>query len=346
MYSRISNVYLRCPKLANVLITRLVGFAVILAVFVVAVGAYTRLADAGLGCPDWPGCYGFLTVPEAVADVSLAEARYPDAPVEVTKAWWEMGHRYIAGALLLLVFAIFVVAWRGRQENTPTTFMSVLLVIILCQAAFGAWTVTLKLWPQVVTAHLLGGFTTLSLLWLVLLRQGVFPSIHRGLPTPGKHAVIALAAVIGQIALGGWVSSNYAALACYDFPSCDGSYAPTIDLAEGFNIFQGVGPSYLGGLMDNEARKAIHWVHRLSAIGVTIIVVSLAWRLMRANRLIALTMVAVLFAQIALGILNVVWVLPLFNATLHNVGGALLLITLVTVNFAPRLRIQQPMPNV
>ena len=332
--------------MANVLITRLVGFAVILAVFVVAVGAYTRLADAGLGCPDWPGCYGFLTVPEAVADVSLAEARYPDAPVEVTKAWWEMGHRYIAGALLLLVFAIFVVAWRGRQENTPTTFMSVLLVIILCQAAFGAWTVTLKLWPQVVTAHLLGGFTTLSLLWLVLLRQGVFPSIHRGLPTPGKHAVISLAAVIGQIALGGWVSSNYAALACYDFPSCDGSYAPTIDLAEGFNIFQGVGPSYLGGLMDNEARKAIHWVHRLSAIGVAIIVVSLAWRLMRANRLIALTMVAVLFAQIALGILNVVWVLPLFNATLHNVGGALLLITLVTVNFAPRLRIQQPMPNV
>ena len=332
--------------MANVLVTRLVGFAVILAVFVVAVGAYTRLADAGLGCPDWPGCYGFLTVPEAVADVSLAEARYPDAPVEVTKAWWEMGHRYIAGALLLLVFAIFVVAWRGRQENTPTTFMSVLLVIILCQAAFGAWTVTLKLWPQVVTAHLLGGFTTLSLLWLVLLRQGVFPSIHRGLPAPGKHAVIALVAVIGQIALGGWVSSNYAALACYDFPSCDGSYTPTIDLAEGFNIFQGVGPSYLGGLMDNEARKAIHWVHRLSAIGVAIIVVSLAWRLMRANRLIALTMVAVLFAQIALGILNVVWVLPLFNATLHNVGGALLLITLVTVNFAPRLRIQQPMPNV
>ena len=332
--------------MANVLITRLVGFAVILAVFVVAVGAYTRLADAGLGCPDWPGCYGFLTVPGAVADVSLADARYPDAPVEVTKAWWEMGHRYIAGALLLLVFAIFVVAWRGRQENTPTTFMSVLLVIILCQAAFGAWTVTLKLWPQVVTAHLLGGFTTLSLLWLVLLRQGVFPSIHRGLPTPGKHAVIALAAVIGQIALGGWVSSNYAALACYDCPSCDGSYAPTIDLAEGFNIFQGVGPSYLGGLMDNEARKAIHWVHRLSAIGVAIIVVSLAWRLMRANRLIALTMVAVLFAQIALGILNVVWVLPLFNATLHNVGGALLLITLVTVNFAPRLRIQPPVPNL
>ena len=331
--------------MANVLITRLVGFAVVLALFVVAVGAYTRLADAGLGCPDWPGCYGFLTVPEAAADVSLAEARYPDAPVEVTKAWWEMGHRYIAGALLLLVFAMFVIAWRGREENTPTTFMSALLVIIVCQAAFGAWTVTLKLWPQVVTAHLLGGFTTLSLLWLVLLRQGVFASVHRGLPRPGKHAAIALVAVVAQIALGGWVSSNYAALACHDFPSCDGSYSPTIDLAAGFNIFQGVGPSYLGGLMDNEARKAIHWVHRLSAIGVALIVLSLAWRLMAANRLLASAMVVVLIAQIVLGILNVVWVLPLFNATLHNVGGALLLITLVTVNFAPRLRIHRAMPN-
>ena len=331
--------------MANVLITRLVGFAVILALFVVAVGAYTRLADAGLGCPDWPGCYGFLTVPEAAADVSLAEARYPDAPVEVTKAWWEMGHRYIAGALLLLVFAMFVIAWRGREDIISTSVMSSRFVIIFCKSSFGAWTVTLIFWPQLVRAHLLGGFTTLSLLWLVLLRQGVFASVYRGLPRPGKHAAIALVAVVAQIALGGWVSSNYAALACHDFPSCDGSYSPTIDLAEGFNIFQGVGPSYLGGLMDNEARKAIHWVHRISAIGVALIVLSLAWRLMRANRLIASAMVVVLIAQIVLGILNVVWVLPLFNATLHNVGGALLLITLVTVNFAPRLRIHRAMPN-
>ncbi len=325
--------------MANLLIKKLVAFGVVFALLVVAVGAYTRLADAGLGCPDWPGCYGFLTVPQAQADVDVAEARYPDAPVEVVKAWWEMGHRYIAGALMALVFAMFVIAWRGRSENTPTTLLSALLVIIACQAAFGAWTVTLKLWPQVVTAHLLGGFTTLSLLWLLLLRQGALPSMHRGLPMPGKHAAIALAVVIGQIALGGWVSSNYAALACHDFPSCDGSYTPAIDLAEGFNLFQGVGPSYLGGLMDSEARKAIHWVHRLSAIVVAIVVIALAVRLMKANRLLATTMLVVLAAQILLGILNVVWVLPLINATLHNVGGALLLITLVTVNFAPRLRV-------
>ena len=140
--------------MANLLIKKLVAFGVVFALLVVAVGAYTRLADAGLGCPDWPGCYGFLTVPQAQADVDVAEARYPDAPVEVVKAWWEMGHRYIAGALMALVFAMFVIAWRGRSENTPTTLLSALLVIITCQAAFGAWTVTLKLWPQVVTAHL------------------------------------------------------------------------------------------------------------------------------------------------------------------------------------------------
>ena len=139
---------------------------------------------------------------------------------------------------------MFVIAWRGRDENTPTTLLSALLVIIICQAAFGAWTVTLKLWPQVVTAHLLGGFTTLSLLWLLLLRQGALPGVHRGLPMPGKHAAIALAVVIGQIALGGWVSSNYAA-SPVTTSQVVMALTSVIDLAEGFNLFQGVGPSYL-----------------------------------------------------------------------------------------------------
>ena len=156
--------------MANLLIRRLAAAGVILAFFVVGVGAYTRLADAGLGCPDWPGCYGFLTVPESTIDVSNAEQRFPEAPVEIEKAWWEMGHRYIAGALLALVLATFLVAWRFRGQQTPTKLITALLIIILCQAAFGAWTVTLKLWPQVVTAHLLGGFTTLSLLWILLLK--------------------------------------------------------------------------------------------------------------------------------------------------------------------------------
>ena len=146
------------------------------------------------------------------------------------------------------------------------------MVTILCQAAFGAWTVTLKLWPQVVTAHLLGGFTTLSLIWLLYLRQGGLSQIVAALPAPTLLARVAFAVVVLQITLGGWVSSNYAALACYDFPSCDGTYAPPMDLQQGFNIFQSVGPNYLGGIMTSEARTAIHWVHRIGAIIVLFVV--------------------------------------------------------------------------
>ena len=328
--------------MVNTQIKKLAGFGVLFALLVVSVGAYTRLADAGLGCPDWPGCYGFLTVPDQVEDVELAETRYPGAPVEYVKAWWEMGHRYIAGALLVLVFSMLVMAYRGRErEDTPLALASVLMVIILCQAAFGAWTVTLKLWPQVVTAHLLGGFTTLSLIWLLFLRQGGFSQIVAALPAPTLLARVAFAVVVLQIMLGGWVSSNYAALACYDFPSCDGTYAPPMDLQQGFNIFQSVGPNYLGGIMTSEARTAIHWVHRIGAIIVLFVVGGLVLQVVRQVAIVGYALLAALVAQITLGILNVVWVLPLLNATAHNTVGALLLLVLVTINFAPRLRTVQ-----
>ena len=328
--------------MVNTQIKKLAGFGVLFALLVVSVGAYTRLADAGLGCPDWPGCYGFLTVPDQIEDVELAETRYPGAPVEFVKAWWEMGHRYIAGALLVLVFSMLVMAYRGRErEDTPLALASVLMVIILCQAAFGAWTVTLKLWPQVVTAHLLGGFTTLSLIWLLFLRQGGFSQIVAALPAPTLLARVAFAVVVLQIMLGGWVSSNYAALACYDFPSCDGTYAPPMDLQQGFNIFQSVGPNYLGGIMTSEARTAIHWVHRIGAIIVLFVVGGLVLQVVRQVAIVGYSLLAALVAQITLGILNVVWVLPLLNATAHNTVGALLLLVLVTINFAPRLRTVQ-----
>ena len=328
--------------MVNTQIKKLAGFGVLFALLVVSVGAYTRLADAGLGCPDWPGCYGFLTVPDQVEDVELAETRYPGAPVEFVKAWWEMGHRYIAGALLVLVFSMLVMAYRGRErEDTPLALASVLMVIILCQAAFGAWTVTLKLWPQVVTAHLLGGFTTLSLIWLLFLRQGGFSQIVAALPAPTLLARVAFAVVVLQIMLGGWVSSNYAALACYDFPSCDGTYAPPMDLQQGFNIFQSVGPNYLGGIMTSEARTAIHWVHRIGAIIVLLVVGGLVLQVVRQVAIVGYALLVALVAQITLGILNVVWVLPLLNATAHNTVGALLLLVLVTINFAPRLRTVQ-----
>ena len=328
--------------MVNTQIKKLAGFGVLFALLVVSVGAYTRLADAGLGCPDWPGCYGFLTVPDQVEEIELAETRYPGATVEFVKAWWEMGHRYIAGALLVLVFSMLVMAYRGRErEDTPLALASVLMVIILCQAAFGAWTVTLKLWPQVVTAHLLGGFTTLSLIWLLFLRQGGFSQIVAALPAPTLLARVAFAVVVLQIMLGGWVSSNYAALACYDFPSCDGTYTPPIDLQQGFNIFQSVGPNYLGGIMTSEARTAIHWVHRIGAIIVLFVVGGLVLQVVRQVAVVGYALLAALVAQITLGILNVVWVLPLLNATAHNTVGALLLLVLVTINFAPRLRTVQ-----
>jgi len=328
--------------LVNARIRKLAGFGVIFALLVVSVGAYTRLADAGLGCPDWPGCYGFLTVPDEATEISTAEARYPEAPVEFAKAWWEMGHRYIAGALLLLVASILFMAYRAREEeDTPLKLAAVLMFVILWQAAFGAWTVTLKLWPQVVTGHLIGGFTTLSLMWLLFLRQGGLSDMGSALPRPNWLAKIAFVAVVVQIILGGWVSSNYAALACYDFPSCDGTYTPNIDLQQGFNIFQSVGPNYLGGLMTNEARMAIHWVHRIGAIVVLLVVGGLVIQTVKQAAVIGYVLLAVLVTQITLGILNVVWVLPLLNATAHNTVGALLLLVLVTINFAPRLRIVQ-----
>ena len=328
--------------MVNARIRKLAGFGVIFALLVVSVGAYTRLADAGLGCPDWPGCYGFLTVPDEATEISTAEARYPEAPVEFAKAWWEMGHRYIAGALLLLVASILFMAYRAREEeDTPLKLAAVLMFVILWQAAFGAWTVTLKLWPQVVTGHLIGGFTTLSLMWLLFLRQGGLSDMVSALPRPNWLAKIAFVAVVVQIILGGWVSSNYAALACYDFPSCDGTYTPNIDLQQGFNIFQSVGPNYLGGLMTNEARMAIHWVHRIGAIVVLLVVGGLVIQTVKQAAVIGYVLLAVLVTQITLGILNVVWVLPLLNATAHNTVGELLLLVLVTINFAPRLRIVQ-----
>ena len=328
--------------MVNARIRKLAGFGVIFALLVVSVGAYTRLADAGLGCPDWPGCYGFLTVPDEATEISTAEARFPEAPVEFAKAWWEMGHRYIAGALLLLVASILFMAYRAHEEeDTPLKLAAVLMFVILWQAVFGAWTVTLKLWPQVVTGHLIGGFTTLSLIWLLFLRQGGLSDMVSALPRPNWLAKIAFVAVVLQIILGGWVSSNYAALACYDFPSCDGTYTPNIDLQQGFNIFQSVGPNYLGGLMTNEARMAIHWVHRIGAIVVLLVVGGLVIQTVKQAAVIGYVLLAVLVTQITLGILNVVWVLPLLNATAHNTVGALLLLVLVTINFAPRLRIVQ-----
>jgi len=316
-----------------------IAAGIALAVVVVVLGAFTRLVDAGLGCPDWPGCYGHLMWPDDASEIEMAEQLFPDAPVDMDKTWPEMVHRYFAGALLLLVAALTLISWRHSEASHLKRLSTVLLVLIITQAAFGMWTVTLKLWPQVVTAHLLGGFATLALLWTIYLREGGMRSLS--MKEADGHTVqamarFALAAVILQVALGGWVTSNYAALACADFPTCYGQYWPDMDAAAGFNVLQGVGPNYLGGLLDNEARVAIHWAHRLGAVLVLLAVGLLALRIRPSQTLLGNTLLGVLALQLLLGILNVVWSLPLVVATLHNAGGALLLLLVVTVNFAPR----------
>lgn len=317
---------------------RYVRFALIalaLAGVVVVLGAFTRLVDAGLGCPDWPGCYGFITVPSSESSLLAAEARFPDAPVEAHKAWWEMIHRYFAGALGLLIVGLAVVALNARRRGTaglPVGLPVALVVLVICQAAFGAWTVTLKLWPQVVTAHLLGGFATLSLLWLLCLRLGVLARLTAPRSLSGL-ARLALVAVVLQIALGGWVSSNYAALACHDFPTCHGDWWPEMNLADGFNVAQSVGPNYLGGQLESDARVAIQFVHRLGAMVVLLLVGALAWRLRAQGSPLAWPVAALLLVQLTLGIMNVLLALPLWVATAHNAGGALLLLAIVTVNY-------------
>jgi cytochrome c oxidase assembly protein subunit 15 len=316
----------------------LIAAGIALAVVVVVLGAFTRLVHAGLGCPDWPGCYGHLTWPADATEIEMAQQLFPDSPVDLDKTWPEMVHRYFAGALLLLVASLTLLSWRMKIVQDLKKISSVLLVLILIQAAFGAWTVTLKLWPQVVTAHLLGGFATLSLLWVMYLRQGglpmlaLSPSDRRNILTTAR---VALIAVIVQIALGGWITSNYAALACADFPTCYGQYWPDMNISAGFDVFQSIGPNYLGGLLDSEARVAIHWMHRLGALTVLVLVGLLVLRLWARNFVLAATLSAVLAAQLLLGVLNVVWTLPLVIATLHNACGALLLLIVIAAIFAP-----------
>ena len=298
----------------------------------VILGAYTRLVDAGLGCPDWPGCYGFFSVPETPEELALAQSLYPDAPVEVDKAWWEMIHRYFATGLGAIVLAIAIGAMRNPDSDGPRKLPLILLAMVILQGAFGAWTVTLKLWPQVVTAHLLGGFATLSLLWLLALRLGMgrswqVPHALKGL------ARLGLALLVLQIALGGWVSSNYAALACPDFPTCRGDWVPEMDFVQGFNLAQTVGPNYLGGLLESDARVAIQFTHRVGAVVVLLVIGLLVLRLVKAGSKLGVPLGLLLGVQILLGILNVILMLPLGNATAHNAVGALLLLAMVTVNY-------------
>lgn len=317
---------------------RLALLATLVALMVVLLGAYTRLTHSGLGCPDWPGCYGFISVPSTDVQLAHAELHFPETPVEAAKGWSEMVHRYFAGTLGCLILLLAARAWKQRKlPDQPLKLPLFILLVVIIQAAFGMWTVTLKLWPQVVTAHLMGGFATLSLLFLLTLRlSGWLPAlaIPRRLQ---RWATAGLVLVIIQIALGGWVSSNYAAVACVDLPTCHGQWWPAADFTNGFHLTQHIGPNYLGGQLDSEARTAIHLAHRLGAVLLTLVLVGLAWQLRKVGmpKLAGLVLL-VLAVQISLGLSNVLLGLPLALAVAHNAGGAALMLTLVLVNYHAR----------
>ncbi|RMQ49158.1 hypothetical protein ALQ04_00335 [Pseudomonas cichorii] len=318
---------------------RIALLATLLALFVVLLGAYTRLTHAGLGCPDWPGCYGFISVPASDRQLAHALLHFPGSPVHVEKGWSEMIHRYFAGGLTLAIAWLAIQAWQRRKlSGQPLKLPLSLLGVVLLQAAFGMWTVTLKLWPQVVTAHLLGGVATLSLLFLLTLRlSGALAPLPQVPARLRRWAALGLLLVTLQIALGGWVSANYAALACTDVPTCQGQWWPDTDFTNGFHLTQHIGPNYLGGKLDNEARTAIHLSHRVGALLVTGTLLSLAWQLKRAGlKGMASGLLLALGMQIALGIGNVLLHQPLSLALAHSAGGAGLMLTLILINFRTR----------
>ncbi len=319
-------------------IRKLALFATPLALLVVVLGAYVRLSDAGLGCPDWPGCYGMIDVPRDAAEIAEANAAFPERPVDMAKAWKEMAHRYAAAALGLLILAIGLVAWRRRRQPNSALGPALSLVgLVLFQGLLGMWTVTLQLKPVVVMAHLLGGFATLALLWWLILRE----SSPSGVWAAGSGSrlygwtLAALAVVIVQVALGGWTSANYAALACADFPTCQRQWWPEMDFAEAFVMWRGLGVNYEFGVLDSAARTAIHMTHRMGALVVALVVGGLAVRaLCAANRSVRIAGAAVavlLLAQLSLGIANVLLYLPISTAVAHNACAALLILALITL---------------
>ncbi|BCB27490.1 heme A synthase [Sulfurimicrobium lacus] len=305
---------------------RLILFSILLAWGVVALGAYVRLSDAGLGCPDWPGCYGQLGAPATAQQRQAAQQAFPDRPVETHKAWKEMIHRYAAGSLGLLILGIFVRSWRERAVILRLS--ALLLALVAFQALLGRWTVTDLLRPAIVSAHLLGGMATLALLVWIGLEARIFGVARAGSSGLRLWALLGLAALAAQIALGGWTSSHYAGLVCGEGLSCRGSWDPAMDMAAAFSLSTRGAPSL-------DALTAIHWSHRIGALAVAAIVAGFATRLLRqaGMRRFAWVLLALLALQIALGLANVAWDLPLAAAVLHNAVAALLLALMVAVNW-------------
>jgi heme a synthase len=320
----------------DLMFKKLALIAAALALFVVVLGAYVRLSDAGLGCPDWPGCYGSLSVPQSESALQHAQTAYPDSPVEGHKAWKEMIHRYFAGTLGLLVVGIFVAGWRARKSIKVSPWLPTFLgLLIAFQAALGMWTVTLLLKPAIVTAHLIGGMSTLAILvWIAHRHWGLVSGRYLQSSNLRFWVRGALVVLFAQIFLGGWTSTNYAALACTDFPTCHGAWFPDMDFANAFHLVRELGVDAAGKTLQLTAYTAIQWTHRVGALVTFIYLGLLGLRLLKEPQLkkVAHIMLGLLVVQIALGVANLLLHLPLVLAVGHNMGAALLLTTVVVIN--------------
>jgi cytochrome c oxidase assembly protein subunit 15 len=316
-------------------IRRLAWAAAAFALLIIVFGAFVRLSNAGLSCPDWPTCYGKLTWPTQAHEVASANAAYPDRPVESGKAWREQVHRIGVGGLSVLTFALAGWAWLRRRELPGGADVPLAAaVVIVFQALLGMWTVTLKLLPAVVMAHLLGGMLLFALLAYSALRLTVAPARDPGTARLHRWTLLGIALLVAQIALGGWTSSNYAALACgNDFPKCLGFWWPPTDFREAFVLWRGIGVNYEGGVLDTAARSAIQIAHRIGAVVVFLYIglLALIASRQRSSRRTALAVGGLLLMQVALGIFNVVLGLPLAVATAHTAVAALLLFALVAL---------------
>jgi heme a synthase len=327
--------------------------SLILCLVVIVFGAYVRLSDAGLGCPDWPGCYGHLTIPQAEHEVVRAEQAFPERPVEAPKAWKEMIHRYLASTLGFMILVMAAWSRLSRDERMPKGLPVALLALVIFQGILGMWTVTWQLKPLAVCAHLLGGMSLAALLfwqWLAVGTRLAAPApaapsrfarnerqawaqMHEQAPdapapVPGwlrGFAVLGFVVLAVQIFLGGWTSSNYAALACPDLPTCHGQWWPETDVKEAFTLWRGLGINYEYGVLDSRARVTIHVFHRAGAVVTTVVLGLLALCLLlrgeRRLRQHGQVLLAALTLQVAIGLGVVAFQLPLWLADAHNAAA-------------------------
>lgn len=306
--------------------------AVVLSFVVIMLGAFVRLSDAGLGCPDWPGCYGELTWPDEHHEINEANEAYPERPVETHKAWKEMVHRYLAGALGILVLSLFIGNFRLPADERKTKHVVMLSALIVFQALLGMWTVTLLLKPVIVMGHLLGGLATMAVISALALRLS---NTSRTITTYRSLIIAAFIVLVLQISLGGWTSANYAAIACPDFPTCQNSWWPEADFKEAFVMWRGLGVDYEFGVLEHPARVAIHLAHRIGAIIALIVIGFLSYKLWldAQTRKWGAILGFSLVVQLLLGITNIVAVLPLSIAVLHNGVAAWLIFVMVNIYY-------------